>query len=290
MDSVKKLLSCSIFTYFVKNIDKNISLILVANPESTKTQLIKMIAQYNMCYYANDISFKLFIDDFLPLVERNEKHFLLIPDFINIVSHRRSFESFLPALNMFLEEGMKDIKYYGVEKQFSHSVKGSLITAVTKDIFERRIITFKNIGFLTRVIPITYKYSFETIKQIHKSIEREQYLDKYIEKLNSNFLRKNKYVVKIPDDVSDKISHLSEIINLKFQHYTLKYFNEEEKRMVEFKLEFNNYGFRLHKQLRTLAKGICLFNSKLKRFAVNENDFNDLEIFSKYMNFDFNEI
>lgn len=290
MDNIKKLLHSVIFTHYVKNVDKNISLVFIANPESTKTQLIKLMAQYKTCYYANDISFKIFIDDFLPLVEKGEKQFILIPDFINIVSHRRSFESFLPALNSFMEEGMKDIKYYGVEKSFSHMVKGGLITAVTKEVFERRIVTFKNIGFITRTIPITYKYSIHTIKKIHESIEHEEYLDKYIEKLDSDFIRKKKYDVKIPSEISAKINHICEIINLKFQSYTLKYFNEEERRMVEYKLQMNSYGFRLHKQLRTLIKGICLYNSKLTRFIVNENDYQDLEMFSRYMNFDFNEI
>lgn len=290
LEVIKKLINCVMCTYYVLNVDKAVSLVIVANPESSKTQLIKQVKLYPFAYFTTDISYKLFISKFLDEVDRGEKYYLLIPDFINVISHRRSFDSFLPSLNSFLEEGIPEITYYGSEKKFSHSVKGGLITAVTKPIFEKRINTFKDIGFISRILPVSYSYSDSTVQAVHSSIEKGEFMENFIGDIELNFKKAKKFNVEIPNEFSRELRLMSVRISRKISEYEIKGFDKQTKKTYSYKKNLADYGFRMHKQLRTLCKGICIFNGQFKRKEVNASDIDDLKKFELFINFDFNEV
>jgi len=293
IDKIKKLCECAVLTGYIKNKERTISLLLIADAESGKSELIELMSQYPKTYYTNDISYKGLVEDIIPKFEVYQIGHLLIPDFINPLSHRRASESLIPALNSLLAEGTKDLKFYGSSKVYSWKVKGGLITGITRQLFDKKIITWRDNGFLSRIIPISFKYSEVTKNKIHRSIMNNEYI--IPEKITKNFkgLEINSFNVKIPERISEKIEILSEgILSLNKRYSLIR--NLENGAFQRYNLELSNYGFRLHKQLRTFIQGIALYNFKnptpKQKIIVSEKDFKDLQELTKFMNFEFTKV
>ena len=288
MDKLKKLLECAVLTGFVKNLENPVSILLISNAESGKSQLLKLMSDYKNVVYTNDLSFKVLIENILPMVESQQKNILAIPDFINVIIHRRASESLLPALNSFMAEGIIDLKFYGVQRTFNKHLTGSVLTSITRKQFEKKIISFRDTGFLSRLIPITYQYSKITQTEIHTSIKNEEYIKKDI--INKDVLKYalNSFEIVIPKEIADDIELLSTAIVENNKIYCIK--KETQRGLQVWNLNVEEYGFRIHKALKTLIKGICLYNSDFTREIVNQEDLEDLKEFSKFMNFNFNDI
>lgn len=295
VEDIKKIVESIILTGYIKNKDRNPSLFIIAEVESGKTQIIKMFKEYPNIFMTSDISYKGMVDDIMPKFEDEKISHLLIPDFINPLSHKRACEILIPLMNSLIEEGVKDLKVFGSKRTFSKTVKGSIISSITKQLFERRIVGWRHSGFLTRVLPLTFKYSQETIHQINESIMKGEYY-KQEEKFNKFEGQKlNSIIVNINEDIADKISLLADQINRSNKNYILRLFDENTARMSKVNFDISTYGFRFHKLLRTLFQGIALYNSediKIGNIIIEatKKDFEDLVYLTKYLNFNFEEI
>jgi hypothetical protein len=295
VETIKKLLECAILSGLVKNKKNHVSVFIIADAESGKSEMIKIMSGYPNTYYTNDLSFKPFLDDILPNVVSEKITHILIPDYINILEHRRASESLTPVLNSFMAEGIKDLKYYGVNKVFPIEVKGGIITGITKQYFDRRIAKWRGIGFLSRMIPVTFRYSETTQQEIHEYIKKGGNLQKeYIKKkelFEKHNIRPNSINVEIPEDIAEKIHFYA--LGLRDQNKFYVVQRRRNESWGEWTYRIQNYGFRLHEQLRTLAQGICLYNKledDKKEFVVDEEDIKTLLELTKFTNFNFTEI
>lgn len=290
---IMKLTECSILTGYVKNKDRGINLLLIADAESGKSEVIEKMINHKNILYTNDLSYKGLIDDIIPKLEHDEVSHILIPDFINPLSHRRASETLIPALNSLLAEGIKDLKFYGSSKVFSKKVRGCIITAVTKEIFDKKIIGWRDNGFLSRVVPLTFSYANITQEKIHNSIKNGEYLKDDYKIKNLENLKLNSLVVEIPENISDKVEILAKSLVNQNKSYSLSQ-SLDDGSFRKYNAKLSKYGFRLHKQLRSLLQGIAVYNQKKitlnKTIEVTEKDFNDLYNLSKFMSYDFTQI
>lgn len=289
LNNIQKLLESAVLTGFVKNKYRSTSLLLIGEAESGKSELIELISEYPQTIYTSDLSSKPFIDNIMPKFDRGEVSHILIPDFITPLSHRRASKSLISILNNFLAEGLKEVKFYGSVTEFNNKVSGSLITGVTKRIFENRIKSFRDNGFLSRILPVSYKYSELTQEKIHEYIKNEKYLEPL--SLNSDFknFKLNSFNVKIPENIADKVKLIAQHIVDINKTYSVSRSNKKK-----YNKKINNYGFRLHKQLRALIKGIALYNlddpNPNNTIIVTEKDFRDLKELKKFINYNFTKI
>ena len=103
----------------------------------------------------------------------------------------------------------------------------------------------------------------------------------------------NSFIVNISKNISEKVEILANGVLALNKRYSLTR-NLDNGSFQTYGLELSNYGFRLHKQLRTLLQGIALYNSKnpipKNEIEVSERDFKDLQELTKFMNFEFKEI
>ena len=287
-------MECTILSGYVNPTaqDKTVSLLLIANAESGKSELIKLLQDYLNTYYTNDLSFKGLIDEILPKIERDEITHILIPDFINVLSHRRASETLIPIMNSIMENELKDLKFYGSSRSFSKPIRAGIITGITKPLFESRIKAWQNNGFLSRILPLTFDYSPLTIKEINDHIQRGDYNKS--ERIEKNFemYKPLSFSVEIPEDIGKRLNLLAETLKERNETYTMSRSYMSKGR--DYKIHLQKYGFRLHKQLRSLIKGVCLYNCTIQpeqfTYTVTEKDFDDLMEFTKYMNFGFKEI
>ena len=211
LDSIKKLMECAVISGYLKD-EQPISLFLIGRPESGKSELIKVMRDFPNTFYTNDLSYKGCVDYVLPEVENNKISHILIPDFINIVSHKKAAATLVPLLNSLMSEGLKDLKIYGTKKEYRDPLFCGVITGITKEIFDKKIIYWRNIGFLTRMLVVTYGYTQLTKMAIHEYIRSGNYNNRIkpgADLTNIDKFRLRGLSVEIPKDIAKDICALA---------------------------------------------------------------------------------
>jgi len=264
-DIINKIVKYAYASAFLKN-EKPISLFLIAPPDHSKTHnIMQYTTKYS--YISTDLSYfgiyKLLQKD------KKVKH-LVIPDFLKITHKGQSTKrATLMTLNGFLEEGLHSINLAGSE-QFSDlkGRSGGIITATTTHSFFQSKKEWEGIGFLSRVLFCSYKYTDKTKLEIIRKIRDEEKSNKKkkgnIEKIS---FATNK-TFKIPNEIDNEIIHISE------------------------------FSFRRFKLLNKLLKTIALVrlyekteNNKEKRkqkeIKISKDDLEELKRINKYLNLKF---
>ena len=150
--------------------------------------------------------------------------------------------------NALLEEGVYKVSTYaerlgaatpGAFEQQTRPVKCGLITTMAKDVLLDGRHHWSRVGFMSRLLPISYEYTFSTQSEIHQSIARREYLK--MEPISLTLPEKDTKV-----DLSTELAERLTILTVFVTSSTRKDSPE------------NVYGFRLHKHLQTLAMASAL--------------------------------
>jgi hypothetical protein len=232
-------------------------MLLIADTETGKTQILEPFMNLEPVIWANDLSTHVIVDEVARQVEEGKTH-IVIPDFLKVLDHQKMVaRNTLTMLNAIMEEGLKNVMFYGTRKEFKEPVKCGVITAITRDAYKAREKYWKGIGFVGRCLIVSFAYSDETIRKIHEHI-RDGFPARAIQ---ITLGRRTK--VEIPKAIADKV-----------------------KDLVLAKAPFST-GFRLHKQLRLVIQAHALYCGRTK---VTMEDFEEIRRLSKFMNVDFNKI
>lgn len=141
---------------------KTLSALFIAKAGLGKTIKLEHLRKLKFVYYTVDITPKHLIQ-FFEKVNRGEKKFLVIPDYITTMGHAKKTKDLLRGhLRAMMEEGVKDSDAYGVEYHFDKIIKAGIISAITPEYFEGSSRIWKADGFLSRLIPFSYSHSSET--------------------------------------------------------------------------------------------------------------------------------
>jgi len=200
---------------------------------------------------------RVIVDEIAPAIEKGKTH-ILIPDFLKVLGHQKMVtRNTMTMLNPIMEEGLKNVMFYGTRKEFKEPVRCGIIAALTKDAYNSREKYWSSIGFVGRCIPVSYSYSTATKLKIHEHI-RKGFPPKMIDIITG---RRTK--VEIPSNVAEKVQSLA-ISRTPF-----------------------STGFRLHKQLRSLVQAQALYSGRSK---VKMDDFQEIRRLAKFMNLNFRKI
>jgi hypothetical protein len=234
-----------------------ISMLLIADTETGKTEILEVFMNLKSIIWANDLSAKIIVDEIAPQVEKGKTH-ILIPDFLKILGHQKVVtRNTITMLNATMEEGLKNVMFYGVRKEFKQAVRCGVIAAMTKDAYHAREKYWKSIGFVSRCIVVSFSYSDDTKLKIHEHIRRG-FPAKTLEIIAAR--PKN---LEIPPKIAEKVQDLAIARTLL------------------------STGFRFHKQLRSLVQAHALYCGRSK---VTLQDFEEVRRLSKFMNLDFHQI
>lgn len=256
VDDLIKLVNLTILTGRVRD-GKRISMLLVGDTETGKTQILEVFMNLKPVIWANDLSAKIIVMDVAPQVEKGKTH-ILIPDFLKILGHQKVVaRNTITMLNAITEEGLKNVMFYGSQKEFKQPVKCGVIAAITKSGYMAREQYWKGIGFVGRCIPVSFSYSDETKMKIHEHI-RTGFPSKTIDVITGMSAN-----VEIPQAIGERVQGLV------------------------LDSAPCSTGFRLHKQMRALVQAHALYRG---RSIVTEEDFEEIRRLSKYMNLDFNAV
>lgn len=156
-----------------------------------------------------------------------------------------------------MEEGLKNVMFYGTRKAFARPIRCGIIAAITKAGYRAREKYWSSIGFVGRCIPVSFSYSEKTKLKIHEHIRRG-FPAKTIEIITGRPAN-----VEISSRIGEKVQDLA-IARTPFRT-----------------------GFRLHKQLRALVQAHALYCGRSK---VTREDFEEVRRLTKFMNLDFHQI
>lgn len=255
--------------------EKPLSMLFIASPECGKTSILRKFSLKNDgIFYTTDATAYGIIrdtDNLRDFARKDAKrlHHIVIPDLLTCLARRQStVNTFIHFMNSLIEEGVVNISTYGT-KLGHHSdkkieIKAGLITSITPAVFKDKRYRWNNIGFLSRVLPVSYKYKLSTRMEIFNFIKSEKYLKEKLEALKVPRETKSRKIV-----LPRKYSDLAE-------GYAISLADAQKV-----------YGFRMQKQFQTLLKSIALVMHKKE---VDEKVFEEFKRVVDYINFNFNAI
>lgn len=272
---LEKLVKYAVITGFLRRSTAPLSLMLIAPPESNKTSILKQFESVKNVKYTIDLSSKPLIS-FLKGASKDKFYHIIVPDFIKVVTHRyTTASSVITTLNSAIEEGIRTSMFYGQEIDLKKNVKIGLITSMTPDVYKAQFKAWNEIGWLTRFLTVSYKYSNETRLEIMKLIcgDGEEPLDDTLSKIR----KKGQKNITISRDISEGIMLFADNMIGRLREYFVITYRGDMRQKVYMDIQ----GFRLLKQLRLLAKAIAYDHG---RDAVNYEDLAELKLLLEYVN------
>lgn len=158
-------------TAFLKSYQKPISLLLIGKPGIGKSRLLYPLSQFSFVSYVNDIT-PYYLVKFLEQVKNGEKRILVINDFTSASAHGKATQKTLNAiLRGMTEEGITDLSDYKLEFKSDRPARASLITSITSSSYQEFAQSWKKTGFLSRLLPFSFKHSIDTKTRILNEID-----------------------------------------------------------------------------------------------------------------------
>lgn len=267
MNALKKILSLSVYSGYIKH-EKPLSILIVSKPESGKTEMLLKFSRNKKILTLTDATAFGIRRDVVPAVRAGEINHILIPDLLKPLNRSRdAVNDFVTILNSLIEEGIGDITTYN-EKQISEDRKEmaqcGILTSITPEELMDRRRKWGKLGFLSRAIPISYRYSKESVEKILGFISNQNYKD------DKDYITFN--------DLPNKKQDIE--LSLEKAKYIIK------KAVVPAQAE-GLYGFRTARQFIVLLKSNALMNG---RTYVNDNDVEEIEKLLYWINFELKEI
>jgi len=257
-------ITLTIYTAYVENVPKPNSLLIIAKPESGKTEVVKkFIVNKNIAYLSDVTAFGI-ERDYLSRIETGEIRHIIIPDLLKPLSRKEStVKTFITLMNGLIEEGIASVSTYATRRSSDTHVKCGIITAITGEELRDQRHNWGRIGFLSRIIPFSYSYNIETVKKVFDYILGLDYLQENDIELRR--LPKQDKVIRLPRKYAQDILPSTTTI-AKAQDV---------------------YGFRLQKQFQALLQASALEKG---RNSVNSRDVDRVLHLMNWVNFEENPI
>ncbi len=257
------MITLTLYTAYVKDAKAN-SLLIIAKPESGKTEAMKkFIANKNVAYISDATAFGI-ERDYIPKIETGEIRHIIIPDLLKPLSRKEStVKTFITMMNALIEEGIASVATYASHRVSDKHVKCGIITAITDQELRDQRHSWGRVGFLSRVIPFSYSYSIESVKKIFEYIVGLDYLEE--QDIELKRIPKEDRKIKLPHRFAQAILPSTTTI-AQASHA---------------------YGFRLQKQFQSLLQASALERG---RSSVNSKDVDRVLHLMNWVNFDVHPI
>ena len=281
LEPIQDLVELVLWTTYIKYAKPG-SLLIIAEPESGKTELMKKYrknkgVQARRRFTAYGVQDDL-INDRISVRFLNPKILghVLVYDFSSLFSFKPStVDSTMSFLDALTEEGISSESTYVTDsdklKKYE-GLKGGIIAGINTYGFfsnpEKKKIRANILkgGFFSRNIVASYRISETMLAKIFDSVKQEEYREdkKFVNLIPLNFPKKRvdvKISLEFKETIKDIVKEIRETIN------------------EDFKTELK--GIRLFKQLIALAKASALRDGRIK---VISKDVDRLRYLSHWMN------
>lgn len=266
VEEIRAIVRKAIFSGYLKD-EKPLSLLIAALPESGKTTVLEGFYRTDGILLVSDATAYGIIKetDDLKEIEKGEIRHIIIPDLVAPLSKRpETVKSFIAFMNALIEEGVVNINTYAVKiSKRKVPARCGLITAITPEYLNDQRHRWLKMGFLSRMLPISYSYSQSSVHDIFQYIMREEHLQQELEELD---LPIRNAEVKLDENYARQIFPFVKASVMKAEGL---------------------YGFRLQRQVQTLLKASALEEGRTK---VTKKDIRTVIGVLDYVNLDYRQI
>jgi hypothetical protein len=216
--------------------EKPVSVMLIAEQESAKTEVLKYFRDTTTLAYLSDLTSRG-LDAYKNDIEAGRLRHLVILDLVRILSHGRGVsERTIQTLASLMEEGESSIADAGGKQQWKNFPKIGALMGITEAFFKARRGKWRQTGFLTRFVPVSFTYKALTVDAIHRSIAAGR---------------------KLPNSHGEPLPEFACTVAC-----DEKYSAEISMRAKTLGVQMKTYGFRYHRVLRALAKAQARINGR----------------------------
>ena len=249
INTILGLLELVVLTGHIRG-EQPVSALVTAPTEAGKTSIImKFVSNEGLVVLTDCTAYGIMRDYGQSITDGRVKH-LVIPDLIKPMSRAKdTVHSLVAFLNALIEEGVISISTYaervGVQNQGNTAqnrlpVRCGLITTMAQGILLDGRHHWARMGFMSRMLPISYTYNVSTQLDIHRSIANREYLSDTPIRLN---LPTEDVEIRLQSPQTDDLITLASGLNS-----IIASTNNPER----------VYGFRLQKHLQRLAMASAL--------------------------------
>ncbi len=249
VDKILSVIELMIFSAHIEG-EQPVSGLVTAPIEGGKTETVMKFSLNAGCVVLTDATAYGIMRDYGQAIINKEIRHIIIPDLVKPTSRGKdTVQSLIAFFNSLIEEGVYRISTYaeklgvppqgigGIQTQIP--VKCGLIATLAKEVLLDGRHHWTRMGFMSRLLPISYDYSVDTQLQIHQSIAKRDYLKDA--KINLN-LPTGDMPVKLQQSEADYLAMLSQgLASLTNKNNPVRV-----------------YGFRLQKHLQRLAMASAL--------------------------------
>ena len=260
INNITNLLELVVWSGHIRG-EQPVSVLLTAPPEAGKTSMVMKYSPNEGLVVLTDCTAYGIMRDYREAITTGRIRHIIIPDFIKPMSRGMdTVHSLVAFLNSLIEEGVISISTYaeqvGVQSledagQSQIPVRCGLITTIAQGILHDGRHHWARMGFMSRMLPISYTYNAGTQLSIHRSIASRDYASDEPVRLH---LPVEDVEIRLQSPQSDDIITLASGLNS-----IISSVNNPER----------VYGFRLQKHLQRLAMASAL---KHGRDIVNQED------------------
>lgn len=263
VEPLEKALTLSLQSAYIKNNTRAVSLLIIADAEHGKTQtmyaICRKLVKKQRIFFTNNVTAKYIEKELLHDIKEGKIKHIVIPDLLNSIERARSTRQlFVNFMKSLIDEGIVHVAdAYG---QFQHAepVKCGLISAITKANLNENYGDWRNIGFLSRMIPFSYRYDIAKVMKIFDNVFKDQ------ETRNNGFPP-----IKLKEkEIADGV-----------EYSKLQAFSMTTARSMQ------GIGVRMYENLVGLARANAYFSGRQK---TNVNDVEEVMRLSKWFNYEYN--
>ena len=227
LEPILEIIKAAIWTGRLSD-EKPISIMLVAEQESAKTECLKYFRGTPTLRFISDLTSRGLIPYKKDIESGTLRHIVLL-DVVRIISHGRNIaDRTLQTLASLMEEGESETSDAGGRDSWTNFPRIGVLMALTPKFFHSKRGKWRETGFLTRFVPVTFYYSEKSVHDIHMAIAAGH---------------------QLPSPHSEIIPALNYAV-----HCSPKFSAILARRAEELGAKMKTYGFRYQRILRALAK------------------------------------
>ena len=179
---IRLIIELAIWSAYIKG-EQPVSVLLAAPVEAGKTEILLLFSESQGVAVLTDATAYGIIRDYGKLIADKTVRHIIFPDLIKALSRgKETVHGFIALLNSLVEEGVLRVSTYAstvAPPEYSANtivppkpVKCGIIAALPRKVLEDGRHQWSRMGFMSRMIPVSYRYAVDTQLRIHRSISK----------------------------------------------------------------------------------------------------------------------
>jgi len=172
LDEVTELIKYVVYSDYLELDEKKkevaLSALIIARIESGKTSVVERFSKNDGILRVGDITAYGLETVYIEEIKSGSVKRIIIPDLINPVNRKQeTVNSLITFFNSYISwEGVGSIATYALQLKLDTPLKGSILTTIAIQDYIKMESRLAAVGFISRLIPITYNYTQRAVEEI----------------------------------------------------------------------------------------------------------------------------